>query len=164
MTAAHAPTDPPAEPRPFREVVAAELRAHAARQRISNRRLAKLLDTTPAWVDRRMNGTTAIDTDDLARFAQALGLEPMELLADIPFRTLAPQATSRRPRVVTGTGTGWYYPECSPRRPALHLVSDTADRYPGVHARNGSSAREPGQHASDDPEESSTAVNHADAA
>lgn len=33
----------------FRELVAAELRAHLARRRLSNRKLAAMLGTTPAW-------------------------------------------------------------------------------------------------------------------
>jgi transcriptional regulator with XRE-family HTH domain len=89
----------------FRELVAAEIRAHLARRRISNRRLAAMLGATPAWVDRRLNGTTAVDTDDLEKIAQALGMTPMDLLAGIPFQSGAPAANPRR-RINRGwTGT-----------------------------------------------------------
>lgn len=67
----------------FRDLVAAELRAHLARRRISNRRLARMLGTTPAWIDRRVNGTTAVSTDDLELIAQALGMTPMDLIQGV---------------------------------------------------------------------------------
>jgi hypothetical protein len=76
--------DTPVVP-PFREQVAAELRAHLARHRISGRTLAKLLGENQTWVSRRLSGHVPLDTDDLQRIAEVLGLTPMELLAGVPF-------------------------------------------------------------------------------
>ena len=70
---------------PFREQVAAELRAHLARRRMSGRRLAKLLGESQTWVSRRLAGQVPLDTDDLEKIAEALDLTPMELLAGVPF-------------------------------------------------------------------------------
>lgn len=88
-TTAAAPADTP-----FREQVAAELRAHLARQRISGRTLAKLLGENQTWVSRRLSGHVPLDTDDLQRIANVLGLTPMELLAGIPFDPTAHRRTA----------------------------------------------------------------------
>ncbi|WP_367174130.1 helix-turn-helix domain-containing protein [uncultured Deinococcus sp.] len=90
MTAASLPAQPADEPNPFRLRVAGEVRAHLARRRISNRGFAAALGTTPAWIDRRLNGTTAMTTDDLELFAEALGISVGELLRDAVSTSASP--------------------------------------------------------------------------
>lgn len=80
MTAASVPAQSP-DPTPFRELLAAEVRAHLARQRLSNRKFARMLGLQPTWVDRRLNGTTPMTADDIDLFASALGLTPEQLMA-----------------------------------------------------------------------------------
>lgn len=58
---------------------------------MSNRALARQLGTTPAWIDRRLNGTTAISTDDLEMIGNALGMTPMQLLSGITHSGANPQ-------------------------------------------------------------------------
>jgi hypothetical protein len=77
----------------FRELVAAEVRAHMARQRISGRALSRMIQRDQTWLSRRLNCAIPIDMDDLDLIAHALGMTPMELLAGIPFRPVAPQTT-----------------------------------------------------------------------
>ena len=100
MTAALAPAGSGQEPTTFRNLVAAELRAHLARRRMSNRALARQLGTTPAWIDRRLNGTTAISTDDLEMIGNALGMAPMQLLSGITHSGANPQYPSRELQLV----------------------------------------------------------------
>lgn len=81
MTAAqNAAPDEVAEAPTLRELVAAEVRAQMARERISNRRFAAKLGLKPAWVDRRLNGTTPLDTDDIQLFANELKVSVDDLL------------------------------------------------------------------------------------
>lgn len=96
--------DTPAAP-PFRELVAAELRAHLARQRLSGRALAKMLGENQTWVSRRLAGHVPLDTDDLQRIAEALGLTPMELLAGVPFEPTVHRRTVPITDRVTGAAT-----------------------------------------------------------
>jgi len=53
-------------------VVSAELRAEAARQRLSGRELARRLDLTPVYVARRLSGQVEPSASDLASFAAVL--------------------------------------------------------------------------------------------
>lgn len=80
-------TPQPERPEPeFREQVAAEIRAQLARRRMSGRSLAKTLGESPTWASRRLAGQVPVDTNDLQRIADVLGMTPMELLAGIgPF-------------------------------------------------------------------------------
>lgn len=71
------------EPTPFRELVAAEIRAHLARRRMSGRALSKILGVDQTWVSRRLNGVIPLDTNDIDRISQALGIEPVKLLTGI---------------------------------------------------------------------------------
>lgn len=96
--------DTPAAP-PFRELVAAELRAHLARQRLSGRALAKMLGENQTWVSRRLAGHVPLDTDDLQRIAEVLGLTPMELLAGVPFDPTVHRRTVPITDRVTGAAT-----------------------------------------------------------
>ena len=88
-------------PPTFRELVAGELRAQLARRRISHRRLAAMLNVGPAWVDRRMSGTTAVNTDDLEKIARVLGVTPLELLG-APFSPTVHRRTAPITDRVTG--------------------------------------------------------------
>lgn len=100
--------DTPAAP-PFRELVAAELRAHLARQRLSGRALAKRLGENQTWVSRRLAGHVPLDTDDLQRIAEALGLEPMELLSGVPFGPAVHRRTAPLINPVSGPVTRTSY-------------------------------------------------------
>lgn len=81
---------------PFRHLVAAEIRAHLARKRISGRQLARMLDEPPSWAARRLAGDTAMDADDLERIAEALGMDPVELLASVPSGNTVHRAVNYR--------------------------------------------------------------------
>jgi len=93
MTSAAQADDAPS----FRDLAAAEVRAHLARRGLSGRALAKMLQKEQTWVSRRLNGIIPMTTDDLDAIAAALGITPMDLLAGIPFQTAAAPQTSRRP-------------------------------------------------------------------
>jgi len=82
MTAASAPAQAPASRTSFRELVAGEVRAQLGRQRLSNRQFAKLLGTTPTWVDRHLNGKTPINADHLEQFTTVLGVSMEDLLRE----------------------------------------------------------------------------------
>lgn len=73
------------------EHAAAELRAEAARQGLTQTELAERLDETQSWVSRRLTGDVAITVDELVRFAQVLGVRAARLLPpdDLP----APRAS-----------------------------------------------------------------------
>ncbi|TXG91597.1 hypothetical protein DW322_17070 [Rhodococcus rhodnii] len=64
----------------FCDLFAGEVRAEMARRRISGRELARRLDENPQWAAMRVNGSIALDTRDIARFATAIGMSPSELL------------------------------------------------------------------------------------
>jgi transcriptional regulator with XRE-family HTH domain len=56
----------------LRQVVASEVRAEMARQRMSQSALARLLREGQPWVNRRVNADVAMDLDDVERIARAL--------------------------------------------------------------------------------------------
>lgn len=110
------------EAAPFRELVAAEIRAHLARRKMSGRALSKLLDVDQTWVSRRLNGVIPLDMNDIERISDALGMQPMELLTGV--------VTSRYPWTSRRTG------------PMLTLVTDPEAGYPAVVDSYGSSRGE----------------------
>jgi transcriptional regulator with XRE-family HTH domain len=65
---------------PFWAAVAAEVRATAARKRVSGSELARRLGKTQSWVSRRMVGDIPLGLDDLEGFAAALEVSPFDLL------------------------------------------------------------------------------------
>jgi transcriptional regulator with XRE-family HTH domain len=65
---------------PFWTAVAAEVRATAARKRVSGSELARRLGKTQSWVSRRMVGDIPLGLDDLEGFATALEVSPFDLL------------------------------------------------------------------------------------
>lgn len=70
------------------ELAIREIRAEMARQRLTQRQLAVRLDTTAAWLNRRLQGHTPLTVDDIEVIAQAL---------DVPMA----QFTDSRPRFQT---------------------------------------------------------------
>lgn len=64
------------------ERVAAAVRAEVARRKISQGRIASVLDTSQATVSRRLAGTTPFDLDELEQVAGLLGLSVADLLKD----------------------------------------------------------------------------------
>jgi len=67
----------------FRELFAAEIRAEMARQRITGRELARRLGENPQWAAQRINGVVPLNTDDIPRFAEALGMTTKRLLEQV---------------------------------------------------------------------------------
>jgi BetR domain len=68
----------------FRQLVAAEVRAHLARHKMSGRELSRRLGEANTWATRRLSGDVPFDVDDLERVAQVLGMAAMDLLREIP--------------------------------------------------------------------------------
>jgi hypothetical protein len=64
------------------ESVAGAIRAEMARQRISTRNLAELMDHghSYTWIQRRTSGTVPLTVGDVHEFARALGVDPDLLL------------------------------------------------------------------------------------
>lgn len=155
MTTAHA-LQTPVRAQPFRQVLAAEVRAHLARQQLSGRALARLIGESPTWAARRLSGSTAMDADDLERIADVLGISLSELLADAARRA--------DDGVVTGSQTRQYEGASSCHPPVLRLVPGLSTSNVDVAESYGSSA--PGGSYGDDPidEESAGTVNDAHAA
>jgi transcriptional regulator with XRE-family HTH domain len=60
--------------------VAANLRAEVARQRISQTTLGERLGLSQAGVSRRLLGQVPIAVDELAAFAEVLGVQPETML------------------------------------------------------------------------------------
>jgi transcriptional regulator with XRE-family HTH domain len=63
-------------------VVANNIRAELSRERWSNRQAAVALNVTPNWVNRRMNGETRLDADDIVLFANFLRVPVARLFED----------------------------------------------------------------------------------
>lgn len=147
----------------LRQLLAAEARAALARRKISNRRFAAMLGAKPAWVDRRLNGTTAMDADDIDTFAGALGLTAEELTAGA-FQEARRIAGASRSTAPTEVSTHWYDSASSSLPPVLTLVSDTTGTNRGVGVEYGSSAPPSGYNGSRSVTRSAEMVNDADAA
>jgi transcriptional regulator with XRE-family HTH domain len=64
------------------ELVAAEIRAELARQRIPQSRLAAVLGISEVGVSRRMRGETPLDINELVKVGEFLGLDVSALLKD----------------------------------------------------------------------------------
>lgn len=61
-------------------LVAANIRAEIARQRVSQRMLAEGLGMSPAALSNRLTGMTPIDVNELDAIADLLGVTPGSLL------------------------------------------------------------------------------------
>lgn len=155
----------------FRHQVAAEVRAQMARLQVSNRRLATQLGLKPAYVDRRLNGTTAMDTDDIQMFAGALGVNVDVLLRHAIYRTsYLPADGGRDPlhSVASRTDTGTYTPRFGRTSRSgtttLSLVHGAAGTNADVADPNGSWPPEGGYATDRNGSSASETVNNADAA
>lgn len=65
---------------PFTKLVAGQVRAEMARARISGVQLAEKIGRSHPYMSRRLTGTVAFDTDDLAAIGAALGIAIHELM------------------------------------------------------------------------------------
>jgi transcriptional regulator with XRE-family HTH domain len=63
-------------------LVAANIRAEIARQRVSQRALADALGMSPAALSNRLTGMTPIDVNELGAIADVLRVTAASLLAD----------------------------------------------------------------------------------
>jgi len=105
------------------EKVAEEIRVVLARRRMSQAELARRLEVSAAWLNYRLTGKQPIDLNDLARIAEALGVQPATLLSSpratgessTPRRNRRHEPTLTREKTSTGPPS---YPNAS-RRPAL---------------------------------------------
>lgn len=80
--------------------IAAEIRAHMGRQKMSGRELARRLDRSPNWVSLKVGGLQRIDVDDLEAIAEVLGVKMVDLLPSdqrTPTRWQAQSETVSRP-------------------------------------------------------------------
>lgn len=64
------------------ELVAAEVRAEVARQRISQTRLAEHLSISQAGISRRLSGDTPFDLNELTAVAKFLGVPVSHFLQE----------------------------------------------------------------------------------
>ena len=76
-----------------RETVAAEVRAHIARQRRSGRNVALELGWDQAYMQRRLSGRTPFDVEDLAAIAKIL---------DVPVTVFFEQGGQLRKELLSG--------------------------------------------------------------
>lgn len=65
------------------DIVAAEIRAELARQRVTQIELAERLGVNRQWVARRLIGAVPLSIDDIARIAEALGVRVTSFTAPI---------------------------------------------------------------------------------
>lgn len=93
------------------EYVAGEIRATLARQRKSGRQLANALGASQTWVSSRLNGTTPIDLNDLARIAEALGIYAADLLPRSTEGRLITTASNRHQAPPAPNGRSGNQPE-----------------------------------------------------
>lgn len=66
------------------EQVAEEIRVLLTRRRMSGRQLAAKLGVSQTWLSSRLVGNTPIDLNDLQRIAEALQVNPTDLLPSKP--------------------------------------------------------------------------------
>lgn len=76
------------------ERVAAELRAAAARNRISGADLARSLAETPIWISRRLSANVQISVEDFARLCDAIGIDPADVFTAARGDVAAPLAAT----------------------------------------------------------------------
>ena len=62
------------------ESVAGEIRAEMARQRITQRDVARRLEVIEAWLSRRLNGHVSLNLDELEQISKALQIPMVELI------------------------------------------------------------------------------------
>jgi transcriptional regulator with XRE-family HTH domain len=64
------------------EAVVGELRATAARRRISQKKLAARLGHNQQWLSRRLNGDVTLDLREFVELCDVLGASPAKLWAE----------------------------------------------------------------------------------
>jgi transcriptional regulator with XRE-family HTH domain len=67
-------------PSPLTANVAGQVRAEMGRARLSGTQLADKIGRSHAYMSRRLTGTVAFDTDDLAAISDALGVAVVDLI------------------------------------------------------------------------------------
>ena len=80
------------------EVVAGEVRASLARQRVSGRAAARTLGWTSDYIHRRLDGRTPFDANDLVALAALLDVPVASFFAEVPSGTkvcLSPRGKAR---------------------------------------------------------------------
>ena len=103
----------------YGELVAAEVRAQAARKRITGAKLAAALDMSAMSMSRRITGRQPFDIDELADVARVLGVRVQDLL---PAQRTAAPANRDGGHGVAGVG---FEPTTSGlRAPVLSIVRD----------------------------------------
>lgn len=65
------------------QTVAAELRSAAARRNLSGAQLARNSGLPGMYVHRRLNGTATISVEDLIELSRGIGVEPLDMFAQI---------------------------------------------------------------------------------
>lgn len=115
------------------ELVALEIKLEMTRQDLRQSQLARTIGATEQWLSVRLRGKQAIDLNDLARIAGALGKQPHELLPQsVAANTLwnppsakrtrsAAVSSARPPRDAKRASTrpARMTPPASTRRPAM---------------------------------------------
>ena len=103
------------------ERVAAEIRAEMARQRISIRRIALMMQEPASTVARKLRGATPLQVDEVEAFAAVLSVSVMELVARAYTSAREPE-----PQPPTGHATPSRLSE-SNRRPIHYNVIKTQE-------------------------------------
>lgn len=98
----------------FTAAVAAELRAHMARQRVSGREVARRLHVSAQWISLRTKGASPLSTDEIERICDVLGITPQQLLAG---------AFASTNRVANGIANAEYPPDSPDTVTTLRLVT-----------------------------------------
>ena len=80
--------------------VAAEVRAHAARQGLMQKDLAAALGYAPSQITKRMRGQVAFTLDELEALARLFGIEPAELMPACAVRDSNPEPADSVPATV----------------------------------------------------------------
>ncbi|HEY9523481.1 MAG TPA: helix-turn-helix transcriptional regulator [Thermopolyspora sp.] len=85
--------------------VAAEIRAHMGRNKVSGRALAKRMGRSPNWVSLKVSGSRSIDVDEMDLFADALDVRLADLLpADKREASTRKRRDPLEPRVIAKIG------------------------------------------------------------
>lgn len=96
-----------------------------ARRRMSGRELARKLHVSPSWISYRLTGTQPIDLNDLAKIADALEVEPADLLPRPVTRQFPPSRRNIGEQVLATIGGNDH-----PQRRMVH----TADSQPTLRS------------------------------
>lgn len=98
------------------ERVAEEIRVLLARRRMSQAELARRLHVSGAWLNYRLTGKQPIDLNDLQAIADALEVQPIDLLGSGPTGPYSPAHAKRQVKPSTPKSAPIPSP-MSPQRP-----------------------------------------------